>query len=385
MGRHVSSAEPSKLLRYSARACQMDEELLSESQCLAGALQRFEASCREPAYRISTAYLAEQLRNRSRQDSDTDVGVRRVGEKFRLADQWRASLGPGFPGGWSPGADNVAAIARRARELRGFYDTIKKIVFGYAIVSQIRLASNGVVILRGSLKAKKAIGLAGRITRVLPKNLPRHMLKAGAGVAIMDILVKTGFNYFEYGWTSTFASATMVDAGGTLLSVSLGILGTLLCPGLGTAAGLGLGIALGIVAEWAFDKYVRERAIDWVDSSITQPVGRFLERTASRVRSVASSTVRSVSQAVKSAGAATGSMARMVSQKAIERAKSVRDVVQGQVRAVGDAVQKVGETVQSAQKALSERLSQAVGVVRGITRPTVRSISGVGWGVATTA
>ena len=51
MSPSTSSAEPQKLFRYSDRASQIDQELLSESNHLGGALDHFRATCTE--YRVS--------------------------------------------------------------------------------------------------------------------------------------------------------------------------------------------------------------------------------------------------------------------------------------------------------------------------------------------
>ena len=93
MSPSASSAEPQKLLRYSDRATWIDQELLSESNHLGGALQRFQAACRE--YPISVSGLDGALRDWAQRAERVDLWVRGVGRAFQQADAMESFLWSG--------------------------------------------------------------------------------------------------------------------------------------------------------------------------------------------------------------------------------------------------------------------------------------------------
>jgi len=96
MTQSISSAEPEKLFRYSDVATGIDHELISESSCLAGRLQHFEATCAEPGYSMSVSHLADALRSCGSESEYTDGWVRDVGKAFQIAD-WMWSGWRSFP------------------------------------------------------------------------------------------------------------------------------------------------------------------------------------------------------------------------------------------------------------------------------------------------
>ena len=61
MTQSTSSAVYTQLFRYSDVTLQLDTNLLGEARSLRGALEHFEATCREVAFRQSVAYVADGI------------------------------------------------------------------------------------------------------------------------------------------------------------------------------------------------------------------------------------------------------------------------------------------------------------------------------------
>jgi len=82
----TSSAEPLKLLRYSDTMVLVDDALGAEANRLRGALEHFEATCREPAFHLRVSHVADYLVQYAQQARGIDLWVRDVGVGFQLAD-----------------------------------------------------------------------------------------------------------------------------------------------------------------------------------------------------------------------------------------------------------------------------------------------------------
>lgn len=96
MSPSVCSAEPAKLFRYADSATRIDQELVAESQQLAGALQSFDSGCTE--YHMSTSHLPGALRGYAGSAEGNDAWVHRVGLAFQIADAapWLTPFIPGI-------------------------------------------------------------------------------------------------------------------------------------------------------------------------------------------------------------------------------------------------------------------------------------------------
>ncbi|MCG2769561.1 MAG: hypothetical protein L6435_14440, partial [Anaerolineae bacterium] len=117
MTRGTSSAVPEELIRYSLRAVQIDNELVSESHRLSRALDSFERTCRERQFRVHVSHLDDALRSYASETENTDRWVRTVGLGFQEADRraWIERLGNAAIGRvvtlpWTGGNAAVTAI-----------------------------------------------------------------------------------------------------------------------------------------------------------------------------------------------------------------------------------------------------------------------------------
>lgn len=86
MSQTTSSAEPLKLVRYSDTLVLVDDALGAEANRLRAALEHFEATCREPAFRLRVSHVADSLVQYAQQARGIDLWVRDVGVGFQLAD-----------------------------------------------------------------------------------------------------------------------------------------------------------------------------------------------------------------------------------------------------------------------------------------------------------
>ena len=86
MSQTTSSAEPLKLLRYSDTMVLVDDALGAEANRLRSALEHFEATCREPAFRLRVSHVADSLVQYAQQARGIDLWVRDVAVGFQLAD-----------------------------------------------------------------------------------------------------------------------------------------------------------------------------------------------------------------------------------------------------------------------------------------------------------
>jgi hypothetical protein len=99
MTTNTSSAEPWQLIRYANTLTALDSVLVSQAGQLRGALEHFEARCREPAFRLTVAPAADQMAHHGREATVVDNHVRLVGQNFLIADNgglWA------FIAGWIP-------------------------------------------------------------------------------------------------------------------------------------------------------------------------------------------------------------------------------------------------------------------------------------------
>ncbi len=86
MTQTTSSAEPLTLLRYSNATVFLDDSLAAEANRLRSALQHFEATCRESAFRLQVSSAADSLVQYAQQARRVDLWVRDVAVGFQLAD-----------------------------------------------------------------------------------------------------------------------------------------------------------------------------------------------------------------------------------------------------------------------------------------------------------
>lgn len=85
MTQSTSSAEPLILLRYSDTLILVDDGLGAEANRLRSALQHFEATCREPGFRMLVSHVADALVQYAQRARAVDLWVRDVGVGFQLA------------------------------------------------------------------------------------------------------------------------------------------------------------------------------------------------------------------------------------------------------------------------------------------------------------
>jgi hypothetical protein len=99
MTTRISSAEPWLLIRYANTMTALDSTLVVQASQLRSVLEHFEARCREPAFRLTVAPVADQMAQHGRQTTVVDNHVRVVGQNFLMADGgsfWA------FIAGWIP-------------------------------------------------------------------------------------------------------------------------------------------------------------------------------------------------------------------------------------------------------------------------------------------
>ena len=155
---------------------------------------------------------------------------------------------------------------------------------------------------KGLREIRELAGLNGFLTHCKFTSIPGQFLKFGLPLSIPEIIAKWASDVGEYRGDGTrMASAMMVDAALSLLPVlasfaasqlvtwSTAAIGTLLFPGVGTAAGYALGTAIASIlagsfanigSRWLIDRSgAREPWIDKVDallSSTTQSISGWL-------------------------------------------------------------------------------------------------------------
>jgi hypothetical protein len=118
----ISSAEPSKLTRYSDVTTNLDAVLASAASPLNSALRQFEATCREPGFRLQVSHVSDWLVTYANKANRVDFWVRQVGLGFLHADAgtilrciagwaWRA-----FQIAWNRFVDFVADTGRKLQD-----------------------------------------------------------------------------------------------------------------------------------------------------------------------------------------------------------------------------------------------------------------------------
>ena len=86
MTQATSSAEFNQLYRYSDHTLLLDASLIGQARSLRGALEHFEATCREAGFRLLVAHVAEWMAQHGASAKVIDDWVRIVGQGFQLAD-----------------------------------------------------------------------------------------------------------------------------------------------------------------------------------------------------------------------------------------------------------------------------------------------------------
>jgi hypothetical protein len=82
----TSSAEPSKLLRYSDVTTTLDSFLANAASPLRAALLHFEVTCREPGFRLQVSHVSDWMVTYANQANSVDFWVRQIGLGFLHAD-----------------------------------------------------------------------------------------------------------------------------------------------------------------------------------------------------------------------------------------------------------------------------------------------------------
>ena len=398
----TSSAEPLKLFRYSDITTSIDHDLLSESWRLAGVLQRFEATCTE--YRVPVAALADQLRNHVSGAEDTDVWVRQVGMAFKLADE-QALVYSGSGGGASWGITGQLASSKGLIGIGegawGWYKLITKVAGVLVVTAAMRVGPDGMVSIKVADLLKKFPDLLDwlqaihvtpgtfrrwahvgeRLPKIRLEALPSHVVKQWLlKGALIDIGVHGLINLARYGWTSKFASATVVDAIIIAAATAAGALlaSAVLPGGLVLIGSFVAAEVIRCIANWL----VRDRAIDIVDQKLTQPAWRFVDSFTQQVSNLTTSTVTSIVQRVPEAIQAvkkiTQSTVHAISGGVSAGAQAVRNITQSTVQSVATGVlqtaQDATRTTQATAQAVSRGMLQSTLMLRNATQAAGQAV-----------
>jgi len=401
----TSSAEPFKLFRYSEITTSIDHDLLSESWRLAGVLQRFEATCTE--YRVPVADLADQLRNHVSGAEDTDVWVRQVGMAFKLADEqalvYSRSAGVaswGITGQLASRGDVLIDIAEGAWD---WYKLITKVTGVLVVTAAMRVGPDGMVSFKVADLLKKApdwsdflkalhvtpgtfrgwADVAERLPKIHLEALPSHIVKQWLlKGALIDIGVHGLINLARYGWTSKFASATVVDAIIIVAATAAGALlaSAVLPGGLVLIGSFVTAEVIRCIAKWL----VRERLIDALDQKFTQWAWRSIGSFTQQVWNLTTSTVTSITQRVPEAIQAvkkiTQATVQAISGSVSAGAQAVRNITQSTVQSVAmgalQTAQDATRTTQATAQAVSRGILQSTLMLQNATQAAGQAVFG---------
>jgi len=347
MAQSTSSAEPEKLFRYSDFGTRLDHELVSESYRLAARLQHFEAKCTEPGYQVSVGHLADALRSYGSQGESTNGWVRQVGKDFQMADQiWSgARFLPGalVGGTWAlPGgalgmdsivtlrsllavpdwleksiSQNIDTLLTDGAELIDWFNDFRDWAAIPAALALDYTIQDGKVIISGSRFLKKFVGLSSYLTRIRPKNLPRHRARFGTAVSLLSLLPQWLRDVREYRdeGAARLMSALAVDGAlKSVISVIAGaggswLGGTLVLALLGASATAPAVVVGGVVGgvilcrvgdevfDWLDESGIRDEAIDTVTPVIAPVVDEIVttgRQTAKAVDDALSSAIEAI-------------------------------------------------------------------------------------------
>ncbi|MEM4202926.1 MAG: hypothetical protein QXS54_02535 [Candidatus Methanomethylicaceae archaeon] len=243
----ISSAIPSSLQRYSIVASQLDAELLSESGRLAGILQHFEATCREPGYAVRVSYLADELRYYAQQAEPLDRWVGLVGIGFLSADTSR-------------GLVQLTEAAIGVILIKSAFVSNRHLKISLAWVKLFHLKPSAV---------RTFLGITAR--RIRFQNLLKYHDKViGKAALLLGIVLKWAEDFQTYSGAELI-SAMIVDTAlivvGTKIAVGIGM--GLLALGLSPTIILLAVIATPFLLDFVVEKFdIRDRAINALNVAI---------------------------------------------------------------------------------------------------------------------